>query len=416
MAIANFGIGQWYNNRELPSGYTLEQIAELAKQKGATHIRLYARYGMEPIDWNLLDQVLTMLQEKGFKVIFCPFLNWKDHVGYFGSPDWITKWVDMAQRFEHDDRIWMYEIFNEPNNTTWAPTVTNIAGVHNALAQCVDAIRATGDAHPIILPDQMVYGNWSWAYTAGTKRPNTLQAFHFWQSTWTQANYATGRAFWEQWGLARILNFENANPDMEVYIDEIGVADPAAGWATLEFQQDAIVNAINWCAATDHDFSWHLFGWNYNASGFYRGKFDLIFPLTEFVPQYMLDVWTALGGTTTPTGIQTVTPGTVVTITATEGLGFTFGGWQVQMGTGPLTTYPDTENPLTLTITAATVVMPLFNTVPVPPTCPTGYHWDATANACVQDIQADFHWKAAAVLSFLTLAGLWLVSRKRKKR
>jgi len=279
------GIGQWYNNRELPTGMTLEQVVDQAKAKGATFVRLYARYGVEPIDFNLLDSVLTMLSQKGMKVIFCPFLNWKDHTGYFGSQDWIDKWVALAQRFKYDARIWLYEIFNEPNSTTWAPlTVTNIAGVHQALARCVDAIRATGDNHTILLPDQMVYSNWTWAYTAGTKRPNTMQAFHFWESTWAQTTYGTGKAFWEQWALARINTFEAANPDMKVLIDEIGVADPAAGWATLEFQQEAIINAVNWCVATNHDFCWHLFGWNYNASGFYRGKADAILPLTAFKP------------------------------------------------------------------------------------------------------------------------------------
>jgi hypothetical protein len=109
-------------------------------------------------------------------------------------------------------------------------------------------------------------------------------------------------------------------------------------------------------------------------------------PLPPPLPvKYVLDVWAALGGTTNPTGIQSVESGTVVSITATAAQGYKFNGWQVQTGTAPVTTYPDTVNPLTLTITAATTVMPLFNRVPVTPTCSPGYHWDATVNACVQD-------------------------------
>lgn len=101
--------------------------------------------------------------------------------------------------------------------------------------------------------------------------------------------------------------------------------------------------------------------------------------------QFILDVWVALGGTTTPTGIESVLSGTIIKVTATAAEGYKFGGWQVQIGTEPVITYPATVNPLSLTITAATVVMSLFSLVPVPPICPAGTHWDSTANACVQD-------------------------------
>jgi hypothetical protein len=141
-----------------------------------------------------------------------------------------------------------------------------------------------------------------------------------------------------------------------------------------------------------------------------------------FIPipvTYVLDVWTVLGGTTNPTGIQSVLSGKVVTITATPALGYTFSGWQVQTGTAPVTTYPATTNPLTLTITAATVVMPLFNLVPATPTCAAGFHWDATANACVQDAQPS---QAGATIAFLlllsgiTVGGVVLGSKRGKKR
>lgn len=44
-----------------------------------------------------------------------------------------------------------------------------------------------------------------------------------------------------------------------------------------------------------------------------------------------------------------------------------------------------------------------------------GQVWFADAELYINPT-AGFNWKVAAVLSFLTLAGLWLVSRKRKKR
>lgn len=113
--------------------------------------------------------------------------------------------------------------------------------------------------------------------------------------------------------------------------------------------------------------------------------FGVVNPPPPSPLQYILDVWPSLGGTTTPTGILSIESGTAVSITATAAQGYKFGGWQVTIGASPVVTYPDTVNPLTLTVTAATVVMSLFSLVPEPPTCPTGYHWDATANTCVQD-------------------------------
>jgi len=130
---------------------------------------------------------------------------------------------------------------------------------------------------------------------------------------------------------------------------------------------------------------------------------------------YVLDVWSVLGGTTSPTGIHEIIAGTLITITATAAAGYSFGGWQVVIGT-ELTNYPATVNPLTLTVAAATTVMPLFVLVPVPPTCATGYHWDDTVKACVQDAQPSGNNVAAglAVLTLLGVGAVYVATRKKR--
>ena len=121
---------------------------------------------------------------------------------------------------------------------------------------------------------------------------------------------------------------------------------------------------------------------------------------------YVVDIATALGGTTNPTGSHTVETGTVMSITATPAEGYKFNGWQVQ--TDMLVTYPDTVNPLTLTITAATTVMPLFSRIPEPPTCLEGFHWDETVKACVPDKPTEAGGSTVFFRSYLRAYGAWV--------
>jgi hypothetical protein len=96
---------------------------------------------------------------------------------------------------------------------------------------------------------------------------------------------------------------------------------------------------------------------------------------------YVLDVWAAEGGTTTPTGLNSYPSGIEVTITATAAEGYVFSGWLVN-------NQPRSENPLTLTITQNLTVMPIFNAVPTPPEPPPSGNNVIAAGAAIATVVA----------------------------
>jgi hypothetical protein len=82
------------------------------------------------------------------------------------------------------------------------------------------------------------------------------------------------------------------------------------------------------------------------------------------VENFILDVWTADGGTTTPTGRKSYASGTQVQINANANPGYVFSGYLVNNS-------PRSENPLTLIMTQDATVIPIFNLVPTPPETPS---------------------------------------------
>lgn len=138
-----------------------------------------------------LDQVLTLLDQNGLHAIL-DLHNYNDMEGFFGSTGWIQSWTDLAEHYKNDQRIVAYELFNEPFTSTWASNVQTGGadgpegtGCLQALAQCVDAIRSTGDHHTIIYPDpyfiipnsQIMNPNY---IPASLKRTNVIITFHCW--------------------------------------------------------------------------------------------------------------------------------------------------------------------------------------------------------------------------------------------
>jgi len=121
-------------------------------------------------------------------------------------------------------------------------------------------------------------------------------------------------------------------------------------------------------------------------------KFGLKIP-TNIIPPppsilYVLDVWTVLGGTTTPTGLTNYPSGTEVQVTARAAEGYVFAGWLAN-------NQARTENPLTLTMTENLTVMPIFNLGPTPP--------PPSQNNIIA---------AAAVLTVISVGFLYTVTRK----
>ena len=138
-----------------------------------------------------LDQVLTLLDRNGLNAVL-DLHNYNDMPGFFGSPGWIQSWTDLASHYKNDQRIVAYELFNEPFTANWYSGVqtggaggSEGTGCLQALAQCVDAIRSTGDDRSIVYPDPYFIIPYSQRMNPeyippSMRRPNIIMTFHFW--------------------------------------------------------------------------------------------------------------------------------------------------------------------------------------------------------------------------------------------
>ncbi len=102
-----------------------------------------------------LDQQISFAKKYGMKVILdCHNSGWQNDERNPPARDltpntayadhWRSMWVMLARRYKDSDTIFAYEIINEPS----ASNLNDLAALQNS---CIDAIRATGDTHWIIL-------------------------------------------------------------------------------------------------------------------------------------------------------------------------------------------------------------------------------------------------------------------------
>lgn len=391
--------GGLWSNAPVPWTHPL-YLPEL-KKLGVEWVRFDMQYGDQTGQTYLYAK---MLKDNGFKVlgIFAKGLSvWDANIGNRKPLVDLAEWTTLVQKAltTYADVLDAIEVWNEPDLTNFYSGYMN--GTPEPYFQMLKVVWNEVHARGLNIPIIAGAIGVMYTYDVTPISPIPPTGWNYGATFLQKIKLFGSDAYCDaysihiyQWYLGKqglnkasdaYIKAKNIIGEKPVWVTEI--ADPAgAPWLTSNFND--LINVG--CPF----LSWYSF-WLQN-SGYSLLNTDLTetpiyWALRQFIVldpaiQYVLDVWTVFGGTTTPTGIQSIPAGTEVSITATAALGYKFGGWQVQIETEPLTTYPDTENPLTLTITAATTVMPLFTLVPVTPTCPSGYHWDATANACVKDI------------------------------
>lgn len=214
------------------------------------------------LDYGLMEQVLEYFRNHGIRCIL-DMMNWKGCLGWFGSPEWKNDWVQLAEHFKNDSRVFAWELFNEPGKPTWHTSVTEYADVIPALTEVVDAIRATGDIHPVVYPASWYFNG---VFPEDCRRPNIIIGFH----AWTQKN--------TQQEVQNALNWRIGLMDkwiargFPVYIGETGIYvkdenDQPLDW---ELQKYHVLQMIN--AALDRNAGCilHRLEWNHGRKGAYE--------------------------------------------------------------------------------------------------------------------------------------------------
>ena len=194
------------------------------------------------INFEELNEVLDLFDSFRIKVIL-DLHNYEDMEGYFGSNEWINSWVELANIYKDDDRIVAFEIFNEPFGqdkpsriNTWDSKITGggssindgTEGVAEALAECVDAIRATGDNHIIVYPDPWwfrpsideVYNPQTFL-TSGYSPENIVITMHPW-FLWENQSLDKMNEFF----VNQVEKFEAWAEYYPIWIGEFGAASP----------------------------------------------------------------------------------------------------------------------------------------------------------------------------------------------
>jgi aryl-phospho-beta-D-glucosidase BglC (GH1 family) len=251
------GIGSDWRVLNQPAALSIRDVLDLWRQDVETHLQTwrfntvrlaFAFPGSGGTTRNVLqldelDQVLTLLASYGIRGIL-DLHNLEDMPGYFGSAAWIAAWVDLATRYRDDDRIAAFELFNEPFGpdkpsrvSTWDPSITgggsNLSdgteGVAAALAACVDAIRSTGDTHPIVYPDPWwfrptrdeVYDPHSFI-ESGYSRENIVITMHPWY-LWTDQSL---EKMYKDFLFNQLDKFEAWAEHYPLWLGEFGAASP----------------------------------------------------------------------------------------------------------------------------------------------------------------------------------------------
>jgi hypothetical protein len=220
-----------------------------------------------------LDQVLTLLDQNGLLAIL-DLHNFNDMPGFFGSPGWIQSWADLASHYKNDHTIVAYELFNEPSTANWYSTVQTGGaggpagiGCLQALAQCVDAIRATGDNHAIVYPSPYFIIPYSQRMNPNyvpqsLRRSNIIITFHGWYGdTQIMTKMETDLAILE----TEIAGWQKSYP---VWIGEYG-------WYTgpqynQTVQQTWLVALTQWAFQHNIKVNWYLHGYTSGRTQAYQ--------------------------------------------------------------------------------------------------------------------------------------------------
>lgn len=131
------------------------------------------------LDFEKMDWVLSFLDQQGIKGIL-DLHNYNDMYGDFGSQKLVENWRVVAEHYRGDPRVVAYELFNEPNSATWAPSVKSKMDVARFYANLTDAIREVDPEHIVIWNSQPYVPPLE--EIADILRPNMVFTFHRW---WT---------------------------------------------------------------------------------------------------------------------------------------------------------------------------------------------------------------------------------------
>jgi len=248
------------------------------------------------INYETLDSLLGLLDSRHLKAII-DLHNYRDMYGWLGSSEWINCWVGLAQKYKLDNRIIAYELFNEPFESCWDSSVVDYTGVLRVLAECVDAIRATGDNHTIVYPAPGYFG--SLTVPLEYRRPNIVITHHPW-------SYGNPSTIEEAVNLAdyRISKFlPYRDQGFELWVGEFGQHGASVGGGTTyEIEKAYVVRIINLALQHNLGFNW----WLYSRNHWIEGSADDILQTSNYsVPVSLpfhddfadLTKWTQLKGT-----------------------------------------------------------------------------------------------------------------------
>lgn len=233
---------------------------------GLNTVRLSFRFADAPavthsvLDYAKMDEVINFLSTQGYKVIL-DMHNYNDCYDWVGSRAWIDDCVQLADHYKANPTVLAVQPCNEPFSNTWAPNVTDPLDIPRVYAQLIDAIRATGNAQTVILPDPMIYGDSSFTIPSEAIRDNVVLSKHLWCSGYVQNDYPGG---WEaflndRW--SRMLNFRSRY-NIPVLVGELGCY--AWGGTTWAVQKVWMVEIINRCLRDNMQGFWFWF-WSKNC-------------------------------------------------------------------------------------------------------------------------------------------------------
>jgi hypothetical protein len=197
----------------------LTQYCQWMKQTGCNCMRLIFQVPDPKGTWNFtnqdiwydtntMNQTLNILQQNGIYAILCdatPLGTVARQGGTGILPNyesyWLANWVSIANSFKNDPTIAMYELCNEPYDTSWQATMQQY------YYDCINAIRATGDNHIV----QCWAGDFS---NASQILPNMCLNLHYWD------NFNNGLSSSESWFPEDSYGSSASFTDAEIYASQ----------------------------------------------------------------------------------------------------------------------------------------------------------------------------------------------------